>query len=295
MAPNSSQLSALSRLFSSSVFRELGARGRSPLFSRLIREASLLDICRPSARVADAFEAALTILQNGEHRDEYVYKAALTQNVLLGTHTLRTACMINEFRVADCKADTVILNGTAVVYEIKSERDSLARLEKQVETYKKVFSKVFVIAGENHVETVRDMTPKDVGVMYLSKRNNISEVRSARDRPGRICPLSVFESIRMSEAREILQRLGVSVPQVPNTVLHGVLREKFVKLRPVDLHFEMVRTLKRTRNLLPLAHLVHRLPPSLRPAALYVRMKKADHERVVRAVSTSVREAMKWT
>lgn len=85
-------------------------------------KSSLLDACTQNSRVADAFEAALSILRTGHHRDEYVYKAALTQKVLLGTHSLKTACMINEFRVADCKADLVILNGTAAVYEIKSER-----------------------------------------------------------------------------------------------------------------------------------------------------------------------------
>ncbi len=294
MVPNSTQLSALSRLFSSSVFRELAGRGKSALFSRLVRETSLLDSCPGNSLVADVFEAALSILRTGRHRDEYVYKTALTQKVLLGTHSLKTACMINEFRVADCKADLVILNGTAAVYEIKSERDSLTRLAKQLEAYKKVFARVNVIAGENHIDAVGNSTPEDVGVMCLSRRNQISTLREAPDLPERICPLSVFDAIRTNEAKQILVELGVSVPQVPNTVLRSVLREHFAKLRPADLHFQMVRTLKQTRNLTPLENLIDRLPPSLHAAALYVPMRRDDHSRVIQAVSTRLREALDW-
>ncbi|MEI9986083.1 MAG: sce7726 family protein [Aliidongia sp.] len=53
---------------------------------------------------------------------------SVTQKILMGKHSLRTASMLNEFRAGSCKADLVILNGTATVYEIKSERDSLTRL-----------------------------------------------------------------------------------------------------------------------------------------------------------------------
>lgn len=153
---------------------------------------------------------------------------------------------------------------------------------------------MYVIAGENHVDAVRRSTTADVGVMCLSKRNHISTLRDAPELPERICPLSVFDAIRTKEAKEILEHLGVSVPRVPNTILNSVLRERFTTLRPADLHFQMVRTLKRTRSLMPLEHLIDRLPPSLHAAALYVPMKKDDHGRVVRAISTQLREALEW-
>jgi hypothetical protein len=58
-----------------------------------------------------------------------------------------------------------ILNGTATVYEVKSERDSLTRLEKQLAAYVQVFACVYVIAADDHVDEVVSLTPKDVGVM----------------------------------------------------------------------------------------------------------------------------------
>jgi len=76
--------------------------------------------------------------------------------------------------------------------------------------------------------------------------------------------------------------------------LHSILREEFVKLGPVQAHAEMVRVLKRTRNLLPLSALVKQLPRSLQTAALSVPLRKADHERLVTAVNSSLQDAMGW-
>jgi len=88
--------------------------------------------------------------------------------------------MLTEFRVGECKADLAILNGTSTVYEVKSERDSLSRLERQVAAYAKVFASVYVIAAETHVSAVIASVPKDVGVLCLNGRYQISPVREPR-------------------------------------------------------------------------------------------------------------------
>lgn len=284
----------MARLFSSGVFHEMAKRGRSPLFSRLLGTAAVGERCGADATVGHAFDSAFDILKTAGLRNEYVYRAALTHKVLMGTHSLKTACMLNEFRAGACKADLVILNGTATVYEIKSERDSLLRLTNQVENYKKVFAKVYVIASESHVRGALENVPEDVGVLKLSSRYRISTVREAEDRPDRICPLVVFESLRSAEADAILKSLGIAPPDVPNTQRHAAMRECFKGLNPIDVHIAMIRTLKRTRNLAPLSDLVERLPRSLYAAALSIQIRRADHDRIVEAVSTPLDAAMAW-
>ena len=294
LAPNSSQLSAMTRLFSSGVFRQMAKKGWSPLFSRLIDLAQVPDRYGTGATVGDAFDSAFDVLKTAGLRDEYVYRAALTHKVLMGTHSLNTACMLNEFRAGACKADLAILNGTATAYEIKSERDSLSRLANQVGNYKRVFAKVFVIASESHVASVLDTVPDDIGVMMLSSRYRISTVRDAEDRPDRICPATVFESLRSAEAGAILKSLGIALPDVPNTQRHAAMRALFEALDPTAVHIAMVKTLKRTRDLAPLSSLVDQLPRSLHAAALSIQVRRADHERIVEAVSTPLGAAMAW-
>ena len=131
--------------------------------------------------------------------------------------------------------------------------------------------------------------------MCLSKRYRITSVREAADRPERICPVTVFESLRMAEGIAILRAMGVAVPEVPNTRKHTAMRELFATLDPVAVHAEMVRTLKRTRDLAPLGGFVDRLPKSLLAAALSVSVPRSDHSRLIDATATPLRVAMTWS
>lgn len=294
MTQNATQLSALSRLFSSSVFREMAQKGRSPLFTRLLCQTGLTDHGKPQRTVGEAFEDAFALLRRSGLRDEYVYRAALTHRILLGRHSLNTASMLTEFRAGSCKADLVILNGTCTVYEIKSDRDSLARLDNQIANYRKVFAKIYVIAGEGHVQEVINSTCSDIGVMSLVRWNRIHTVREAADRPDLVCPVTIFDSLRLPEAQAILRNLNMPVPDVPNTRLHRAMRECFAQLEPAEVHRQMVQTLKRTRNLAPLANLIDQLPASLQPAALSIQVRLSDHERLLEAVRTPLSKALAW-
>jgi hypothetical protein len=287
-------LSAISRLFSPGVFRELAKHGRSGLFARLAHRADLPESPRERVTVGDAFDTAFALLRQSGIRNEYVYRAALTHNVLLGTHSLKTASMLTEFRVGACKADLAILNGTGTVYEIKSDRDSLARLDNQVANYRKVFAKIYVIAGNAHVDEIMQRTPRDVGVMSLVRWDRIQTVREAADRPDLVCPVTICQSLRKAEACALLRSLQVSVPAVPNTMMHAALKDCFARLDPAQVHHEMVKTLKKSRNLAPLSELVDRLPFSLQPAALSIQIRRADHARLLNAIETPLHIAMGW-
>jgi len=294
MNPSSEQLAAISRLFSSSVIREMARKGKSPIFARLASKSFLVDSRTEKQQVSSIFDKAFALLEREGFRHEYVYKAALTHKILLGRHSLQTASMLNEFRVGQCKADLVILNGTSTVYEVKSERDSLARLERQIAAYRTVFARVYVIAAEKHVTAVIEAVPRDVGVMRLNSRYQISTLREAVDRADFTSPSAIFESIRTLEARLILKARGISLPIVPNTQLHSALRELFIRLSPRDAHDGMVQVLRKTRNLLRLSALVAQLPVSLQTAALSLPLRKLDHARLVTAVNTRVKDALAW-
>jgi len=245
-------------------------------------------------RVRDAFDVAFARLTREGCRDEYVYKSALVRRIVLGRHSLRTASVLSEFRVEGCKADIAILNGTSTAYEIKSERDSLFRLDRQVGAYGNVFARVYVVTAESHLSAVLNAIPRETGVMTVNKRFQISTVREASDRVDQVSPVSIFDSIRTEEARRILVSLGLPVPNVPNTELSDFLRQEFVKLTPREAHAGMVQVLKRTRAQYQLADLVSELPDSLHTAALIVPVRKSDQKRLVAAVNTCLDEAMTW-
>lgn len=294
MSLTATNLSALSRLFSSSVYRQLAEKGRSPLFARLFRDAGLNNRLSTIETIGDAFDTAFATLRKSGHRDEYVYRAALTHNLLLGRHSLNTASLLTEFRAGASKADLVILNGTSSAYEIKSERDSLARLDGQLINYRKVCAKVFVIAAHPFVQQIVDNTNEDIGVMSLSRWNRITTIREAAERPDQVCPITILDSIRTSEAIQILGNLNIAIPAVPNTRLRGVLRELFLEQSPTLIHDEMVKTLRKSRSAAPLQMALDRMPPSIQPVALSVQVKQDDLERLVQTFSMSINQAINW-
>lgn len=287
-------LSAISRLFSSSVLRQLAEKGRSPLFARLLGESGLLDQAIAAGTVGSSFEIAFAALRKSGMRDEYVYKSALTHNVLLGRHSLNTSCLLTEFRVGACRADVAILNGTSTVYEIKSERDTLSRLENQLQNYRKVFAKIYVVVAEPFVDQVIEQTSEDIGVMSLARWNRVRTIRSALDCADFVSPLTIFDSLRLSEAKEILNSLCIEIPDLPNTKMRAALRERFIDLPPRCVHDEMVKVIKRTRSLAALGTLVRQLPHSLKPVALSIRFRSSDHHRLVNSLQTPTCKALEW-
>lgn len=292
---NTNELSATTRLFSAGVIRELATRGQSALFARLLELSPVRQQCESNATVGDAYESAFSVLKKVGLRHEYIYRAALTEKILLGVHSLKTASMLTEFRAGKSKADLIILNGTATVYEIKSERDSLSRLIEQIANYQKVFAKIYVISAEVHVDSVLSMVPECVGIVSLSPRGRISTKRVAVYQPELVCPTAICDSLRISEACEVLRDLGIAVPNVPNIRLHAEIRNIFSGLDPAAAHVSMVRVLKQSRNLASLGELVDQLPRSLHAAALTMRIKRGDHKRLIDAMATPLPQAMSWT
>ena len=286
--------SAVARFFSSAVLKELAALGRSPTLARLIRESGMNFDELSQENLSVLFDHAFDFLKYRKNRHEYVYKTALMQKVLLGIHSLNTASMLTEFRIAPCKADVVILNGTGTVYEIKSERDSLSRLEEQLSAYSSVFAKVNVILGENHLKAAMAVIPDYVGIMVLSDRYQITTLREATDDASRTSPAAIFEALSQREAALILKAAGVEIPKVPNTKSYEALRRLFVDLDSDFAHKEMVNVLKKTRNLLPLESLLKELPKSLYTVAIASKLRRKDQVRLIGSLNTPICEAKFW-
>src|SRR3954468_16508914 len=121
--------------------------------SSLLQEASRLPT------VGHVFELAYAILQNS-YRCEYLYKNAIAVKILLGRHSPKTATLLTEVAVSGCKADLVLVNGTTVAYEIKTELDSLDRLPAQLQAYMQTFDQVYVVTYETCVERVSRSLPE---------------------------------------------------------------------------------------------------------------------------------------
>jgi len=291
---NENKSAALSRLFSPGVFRQLARDGRSALLVRILNEAELLEDLNTKT-IGQVLDRAFQLSKAVELRTEHTYKAAITHKILLGTHSLKTASLFTEFRVANSKADVVVVNGTSTVYEIKSERDSLERLESQIDDYFKVFSRVNVICAEKHVRKILNTAPGCVGILTLNRRFQISTLREATASTSKVDQAVDFEYLFLSEAVLIIKSFGRTVPDVPNTVKYQVLKEIFCDLPSEYLRHEVVKTLRNSRSALHLSEFILQLPRSLQPLGISTRIRKKDQSRLLEVVNQPAKNLLKWT
>lgn len=88
----------------------------------------------------------------------------------------KTHVTIFELPVGKSRVDLCKINGTSVAYEIKTDFDTLYRLEKQIYDYSLVFEKVYLICTNSTLSKALKILPDYCGIYiyHVSKSGNIS-------------------------------------------------------------------------------------------------------------------------
>ncbi|KPA51096.1 hypothetical protein VT25_19785 [Photobacterium leiognathi subsp. mandapamensis] len=201
-----------------------------------------------------------------EYRSEYFFKNTIATRKLLGTHSLKTATMLSEFRVGRSKADCVILNGKSTCYEIKTEYDTLARLDEQLNDYLTLFDEVFVVCSEKNLKSVLNHTDERVGVLELTSRNYLSQKRRAIARTTSIDIDVMMHSLRKEEYLELTKRTTGIIPDVPNGRLMNECHSLLKTVDPSCIATNFIDVLKKMR--INDAMLINALPRYLTNAAI---------------------------
>jgi len=280
-----STASALARFFSSGVLAEFGATRQPSIATRLFRQLNLSSYFNPDMLVGHFYNALFSHLVR-HYRFEYVYKNAIAEKKFWGCHNLTTAFMLTEFRVADCKADTVIVNGTSHVYEIKTEMDDFTRLDSQLAAYFKVFDYITLVTEEKLFSVAEQYLPENVGILTLAdKRYQFRRqhyYRKPVSNKQNVDPLVLFDSLTRAEYLQIIKKeLGVCLNKLPNTQIYTEARRLFASLPPVVAHDNMVRVLRERSNALSLRSVIDELPTSLQAAAFSLKMNAQQKERFI--------------
>lgn len=106
-------------------------------------------------------------------RDKIV-RQAFHQTVLKSAHSDLQTIVIDELglRNGGVRADIAVVNGKLVGYEIKTERDTLARLPSQIQAYSEVFEKAFIILSDNHLEDALGLIPDWWGIYRIKRKTD---------------------------------------------------------------------------------------------------------------------------
>lgn len=115
--------------------------------------------------------------------------------------------------VGACRVDVMVVNGHLHGYEIKSEHDTLARLDAQVGYYSRVLDFATVVSSGRHADRVRDRVPDWWGIRVAHPAGDavrFEDVHPPSPNPGQSL-LAVAQLLWRDEAAEALRALGTVV------------------------------------------------------------------------------------
>ena len=127
----------LNRLFTQNVFFDM-VSANNTIYETVIQRF----VNDPENKDNEALISEVYKFMSKSYRNEYFYQNTLLNKLLLGKHSINTTTALTQVPICKSKADFILINGKAVVYEIKTELDTFDRLNNQLRDYFKAFNYV---------------------------------------------------------------------------------------------------------------------------------------------------------
>lgn len=236
----------LNKLFTQNVFHELIHCNKNATYGTVVqRYATDVEDKSNGELISEIYS-----LLSKSYRNEYFYQNTLLNKLLLGKHSLNTTTALTQTPIGKSKADLVLINGKAVVYEIKSELDSFGRLETQLNDYYKAFNHVCVVTSESSFEKLSSMLKNSsVGIYVLTKKNTFSTRmrKEPSENNSYLHHTAIFKTLHKREFEAILEKHFGSLPISPQVFYYGACLSRFSEI-PILKAYEMALAELKKRN-----------------------------------------------
>lgn len=232
----------LNRVFTKSTFNQLVNEDKSDFYNHII------DRYLGNITLQNNFEVIknLYMFMDKEYRNEYYFKNTLINKVLLGRHSLNTTTALTEVPISKSKADFILINNKAIVYEIKTSLDTLERLDTQLSDYYKAFSYVCVLTCEKNYKKVYEiLKDTSVGIYVLTNRNTISIRKKPIEDFSYLNYDVIFKILRKNEFENILMDYYGRLPDVTPVFYYEKCFELITNINIKQLYKYMIRELKK--------------------------------------------------
>ena len=238
---NNTNLFLLNRFFSRSTFDDIMTEGNSLVYSHAIYKY----VPDASGETNGYCIKAMYDCLKREHQNEYYYKNTLLNKLLLGVHSLKTTSALTELPIGNSKADFILINGNAVVYEIKTDLDNFERLDSQINDYFKAFSRVVVVVSEHNCEEARKkFSNSPVGIYVLTSKSKIKREKEPIEFKNGLSKNIIFKILRKNEYESIVKRQFGELPDVSQFEYYRRCQMMFESI-PIEQAYDLfVKALK---------------------------------------------------
>ena len=287
------QLSSLSNIFLPSVIKELAKFGSSMRLYRILKHAlgenyqAIEDL-----KLSSIYDLIYDNIQK-KYPNEYIYKNVLANKILLGKHSLNTSFMLTEVGVKNSKADCVIVNGTFTAYEIKSKYDNLGRLLKQLDDYRKVFDKIYVVTDTYKVGKLTHLREEGIGLLQLNRNGTISTIFESMSNKENVDLSFLFDILRRDEYLFIINKLTDKKVNVPNSQIYKYAKEIFVMLDKGRAYAEAVKIVKKRGDGKQLKEFIANTPKSLKARVIETKLTHAEKKKFLSLLELKIKDILK--
>lgn len=280
--------SPLELLFSPSVIRRLSQKDGRDYINKFANQIGFK--AKHGQTVFDFYKSAYSLMGREKLRSDFVFRNEIVQKRWLHRHSINTATVLSEHRVARSRADLVLINGLATGIEIKSDRDKLNRLSSQLRDYSKVFPKTMVVTGSVHLADVIRMVPKSTGVTELTRRNTLRQIVPAVENYSYIDSDFMAGSMNQEEAKDLLATLGEEIPQKPNTLMWAEIRRKLGEVDHEELCVAYAKVLKTKRSKSVFRAYLSNFPRAVQTALLLGKYGQEEWSKLAATMSLMMEE-----
>jgi len=223
------------------------------------------------------------------YRHEYLYKVALLNSYVFHNHSLSDTILLNEFRIGNSKADTILINGANKVFEIKTELDSPERLCTQIDDYYKGFSEVYIVIHHSEIGKYMDCIDEHVGIMVFSKDNTIELCKAAQIYNDRLDIVAMIKALRKDEYLQLVYKMTGEIPKATPIQLFKTCVNILSEYPVLEVHAEFLKIIKQRINLCT-NDLIQKseLPAALRLSCYYYNLDQNDYISLVDKLSYQI-------
>ncbi|MDA8227164.1 MAG: sce7726 family protein [Desulfitobacterium hafniense] len=238
----------LNRLFTQNVFQDLINDNDNATYGTIVQRY----VTDTEAKNNGELINEIYNFMSKSYRNEYFYQNTLLNKLLLGKHSINTTTALTQIPVGKSKADFILINGKAVVYEIKTELDSFDRLNTQLRDYYKAFNHVCVVTSESQFDRISEILQNtSVGIYVLTKKNTIST--SLRKEPdednSQLNHMALFKVLHKSEYERILNKYFGKLPVTSQVFYYDECFSLFSKIPIQEAYAMSIKELKKRNKI----------------------------------------------
>ena len=214
-----------------------------------------------------------------DYRNEYYYKNTLLNKLLIGKHSVNTTSALTEVNINKSKADFVLINGKAVVYEIKTELDNLDRLECQIMDYYKAFNHVAVLTYEKNLKNVENIINNlnlPVGLYVLRRTGKIGTVFDPKPYMDALDFNVMFNILRKSEYEQLVLNFFGNLPVTTQFKYYSECKEMLSSI-DLALFYNSFTKILKNRCIIE-KEVLDRVPYELRFLVYFNKMKEESYK-----------------